>query len=111
VVNNPQDEIVQHCLSRGFKDGDSFSGHKFRPEAMEKLFRQKTFDKFFIYLELGPHNGIPQGIRGDFMTFTAPYGKILLTEGSDERSNTIGRSNLLPPPHADRSTMVVMAAS
>jgi tyrosinase len=38
VVNNPHDKLVQHCLSRGFKDGDSFSGHKFRPEAMERLF-------------------------------------------------------------------------
>ncbi|PMD44600.1 Di-copper centre-containing protein [Hyaloscypha variabilis F] len=74
VVNNPEDKILQHCLSRGFKDGkNGFSGHKFRPEAMERLWRQKTYDKFFLYLELGPHNGIPQGIQGDFMTFTAPY--------------------------------------
>ena len=82
VVNNPEDKIVQHCLSRGFKDGkNGFSGHKFRPEAMERLWRQKTYDKFFLYLELGPHNGIPQGIQGDFMTFTAPYGKSLGKKG------------------------------
>lgn len=75
VVNNPKDELVPHCLSRGFRDGDSFSGHKFRPDAINRMFRQKSFDKFFLFLELGPHNGIPQGIRGDFATFTAPYGK------------------------------------
>jgi hypothetical protein len=109
-VNNPHDELVQHCLSRGFKDGDRFSGHKFRPEAMERLWRQKTYDKFFLYLELGPHNGIQKGIQGDFMTFTAPYGKFLMTEGSDETTHVRNRSPFLPSPYADRSTVVAVAA-
>jgi tyrosinase len=96
VVNNPKDKLVPHCLSRGFRDGDTFSGHKFRPEAMSKMFRQTSFDKFFLYLDLGPHNGIPQGIRGDFATFTAPYGKLKFSkragEGYHSSSSIIPRS-------------------
>jgi hypothetical protein len=33
------------------------------------------YETFFLATENGPHNTIPNGIRGDFYSFTAPYGK------------------------------------
>jgi tyrosinase len=78
IFTNPNDELLPRCLSRGFADGDTFSGAKFSPEVMTELFSKTTFDEFLFYLEKVPHNGIPLGIQGDFLTYTAPYGKILL---------------------------------
>lgn len=81
IFENPNDELLPRCLSRGFADGDTFSGDLFSPEVMKELFSKTTFDDFLFYLERTPHNGIPLGIRGDFLTYTAPYGKDLLVNG------------------------------
>jgi hypothetical protein len=75
IFENPNDELLPRCLSRGFADGATFSGDLFSPEVMKELFSKTTFDDFLFYLERTPHNGIPLGIRGDFLTYTAPYGK------------------------------------
>ncbi len=36
---------------------------------------QDSFFNFSLALEKGPHNAIPNGIGGDFLTFEAPSGK------------------------------------
>lgn len=64
-----------HCLSRGFHAGDTLGGlpgAEVRPEAIEEVLRQPDYGSFFLALEHGPHNEIPNGIRGDFIKFTAP---------------------------------------
>lgn len=70
-----------HCLSRGFGNGtDSeagFDGYGVRPEAIEQVLSISEYEDFFLAVENGPHNVIPNGIRGDFYEFTAPYGKIV----------------------------------
>lgn len=60
-----------HCLSRGFSE---FSGRDARPEAVEEIMKQNEYEKFFLAVENGPHNVVPVGVRGDFYSFTAPYG-------------------------------------
>jgi tyrosinase len=32
------------------------------------------YEAFFLAVENGPHNIAPLGIKGDFDSFTAPYG-------------------------------------
>ncbi|KAF4637011.1 hypothetical protein G7Y89_g1074 [Cudoniella acicularis] len=69
-----------HCLSRGFGDGINdkgvFSGAGVRPEVVEKIMRQPDYEKFFLAVENGPHSTIPNGVRGDFFSFTAPYDPV-----------------------------------
>ena len=60
-----------HCLSRGFTA--NFSGYGVRPEAVEAVGRETEYSDFFLAMENGPHNVIPNEIRGDFYQFTAPY--------------------------------------
>jgi tyrosinase len=64
-----------HCLSRGFTDGDvkgRLPGDKVQPAIIEEILRQLDFESFFLKLEKGPHNQIPNGIKGDFIKFIAP---------------------------------------
>lgn len=67
-----------HCLSRGFTDGHghngSISGDGVHPEQLEDILSQKDFESFFWSLEKGPHDLIPNGVRGDFFSLTAPNG-------------------------------------
>lgn len=70
---NSNDHI--HCLSCGFTDGNvkgRLPGDKVQPAAIEEILRQSDFESFFMKLEKGPHNQIPNGIKGDFIKFTAP---------------------------------------
>ena len=70
-----------HCLSRGFGNGDKegeFSGIGVRPEVVENILKQDSYEKFFLDFENGPHSVIPNGVRGDFFSFTAPYGMYLI---------------------------------
>ncbi|KAK2783853.1 hypothetical protein FQN53_008915 [Emmonsiellopsis sp. PD_33] len=63
-----------HCLTRFF-DEDWF-GHYMNPAALEKVMAATTYEDFFLALEMGPHDIIPTGIRGDFTSFTAPNDPI-----------------------------------
>lgn len=68
-------ENSKHCLSRGFTDGNvkgRLAGDMVRPAVIEEVLRQPEYANFFMKLEKGPHNQIPNGIRGDFFKFTAP---------------------------------------
>lgn len=70
-----------HCLSRGFWNNDTgthgvLAGDKVQPAAVEAVLNLPTYEEFFLALESGPHNQIPNGIRGDFMSFTAPNDPI-----------------------------------
>ncbi|KAL1311897.1 hypothetical protein AAFC00_001969 [Neodothiora populina] len=64
-----------HCLSRGFWDGQELGrlpGSDVSPRAIEAILSQADYESFFLALEHGPHNVIPNSIRGDFLKFTAP---------------------------------------
>ncbi|WQF83004.1 Putative tyrosinase copper-binding domain, di-copper centre-containing domain superfamily [Colletotrichum destructivum] len=68
-------EDDRHCLSRGFTDGKvlgRLNGDKVKPAVIEEILRQPDYASFFVKLEDGPHNQIPNGIQGDFIKFTAP---------------------------------------
>ena len=70
-------EEKSHCLSRGFLGGaelEQTSARRLKPEAIEEVLSATNYELFNLGLEHGPHNGIPYGVRGDFLKFTAPYG-------------------------------------
>lgn len=70
---NPDDH--DHCLSRAFADGKTrgiLPGDQVRPAVVEEILSQADYKSFFLQLEKGPHNQIPNGIGGDFLKFTAP---------------------------------------
>lgn len=64
--------VRPHCLSRGFTD---FPGRNASPAVVQTILEEKDYESFFLGVENGPHNVAPNGIRGDFYSFTAPYGK------------------------------------
>jgi tyrosinase len=66
------DEYDPHCLTRLFEE--DWFGHYMNPEAMEDIMKSETYADFFLAVEMGPHDIIPMGIRGDFTSFTAPNG-------------------------------------
>jgi hypothetical protein len=47
------------------------------PEALEGIMNKTSYADFFLAVEMGPHDIIPMGIRGDFTDFTAPNGMFL----------------------------------
>ncbi|PYI34945.1 Di-copper centre-containing protein [Aspergillus indologenus CBS 114.80] len=69
-----------HCLSRGFTDGEGHYGHipgeEVHPDRIQEILNQDDYTSFFFALEKGPHDTIPNGIRGDFFSFTAPYDPV-----------------------------------
>lgn len=68
-----------HCLSRGFIDGEvrgKLPGHELQPISIGWILDRPDYEQFFMALESGPHNQIPNSIRGDFHTFTAPNDPI-----------------------------------
>lgn len=70
--------VQPHCLSRGFRN-DSFTStlqSLISPENVEETLSQPNYASFFQAFETGPHNAIPQFVSGDFLTFTAPNGKL-----------------------------------
>jgi tyrosinase len=71
-------EYGPHCLSRGFiinnEDRttlDMLHG-LVSPARVAQTLEQPDYAAFFEDFESGSHNAIPQFIRGDFLTFTAP---------------------------------------
>ncbi|KFA76950.1 hypothetical protein S40288_05207 [Stachybotrys chartarum IBT 40288] len=67
-------EYSPHCLTRWFYD--DWVEHFLNPESIEEILASDTYSKFFIALEMGPHDIIPGDLRGDFTTFTAPNDPI-----------------------------------
>lgn len=70
--------IEPHCLSRNFRNDSApghFTGHFLRPDIMDIVLNRDDFSRFVLDLEGAPHNTIPAGIRGDFLSFTAPAGE------------------------------------
>ncbi|OHW95205.1 tyrosinase central domain containing protein [Colletotrichum incanum] len=63
-----------HCLARSFNE--DWYAHYMNPEALEKVMAATSYEDFFLALEMGPHDIIPLGIRGDFTSFTAPNDPI-----------------------------------
>jgi len=84
-----------HCLSRGFWDGQKegfLSGSGISPQAIEQIMALPDYESFFLALEHGPHNVIPNSVRGDFFEVHCPL-----------------RSSIFPPSHPARQTMVAVA--
>ncbi|RFU31128.1 hypothetical protein B7463_g5224, partial [Scytalidium lignicola] len=67
-------ETKRHCLSRGFQDEGlrGYSGEGVSPAALEEVLSKNDYVSFFSALEEGPHDTIPNMIRGDFWLLTAP---------------------------------------
>ena len=99
-----------HCLSRGFLQGEAYNtevGSKVKPSAIDSILDAHNYQDFNLGLEDGPHLGIPFGVRGDFLQFTAPYGKHIL---SMVFSNVkVYRSVVLPPSYPSGSSLVDLA--
>ena len=69
-------EYVPHCLARGFATGSRLEqlSQMIRPQALEELFKDSSYNAFNLGLENGPHIAIPRIIQGDFEMLTAPSG-------------------------------------
>ncbi|KAH6695254.1 hypothetical protein F5X68DRAFT_186745 [Plectosphaerella plurivora] len=59
-----------HCLTRWFSE--DWYGRYMNPGSLEKVMAANNYADFFLALEMGPHDIIPMGVRGDFTSFTAP---------------------------------------
>ena len=74
-------DVKPHCLSRNFRNDTGsghFTGHLIRPQLIESILNEDDLLLFTLKLESGPHNTIPSGIRGDFLSFNAPAGRLAL---------------------------------
>ncbi|KAK3996622.1 tyrosinase [Cladorrhinum sp. PSN332] len=65
-------ETNPHCLSRGFRYGDK-PIEALSPDAVGKVLEAEDYKSFLLGIENGAHNAIPNAVRGDFFSFTAPY--------------------------------------
>ncbi|KAK4164428.1 tyrosinase [Cladorrhinum sp. PSN259] len=61
-----------HCLSRGFNYSNS-PIEALSPAAVERVLEAKDYKSFLLGIENGAHNAIPNAVKGDFFSFTAPY--------------------------------------
>jgi hypothetical protein len=69
--------VETHCFSRNFRNNTKnghFTGHLIRPDLITKTMVEEDLLLFTLKLESGPHNTIPFGIRGDFLSFNTPAG-------------------------------------
>jgi len=69
-----------HCLARGFATGSKLEqlSQMFRPQALEELFKETSYNSFNLGLENGPHIAIPRIIQGDFEMLTAPSDPVFI---------------------------------
>ncbi|KAH8804897.1 hypothetical protein F5884DRAFT_859514 [Xylogone sp. PMI_703] len=67
-------ETQSHCLTRSFQDEGlrGYSGEGVSPAAIEEVLSKEDYASFFSAIEEGPHDTIPNMIRGDFWYLTAP---------------------------------------
>nr|A0A142I737.1 RecName: Full=Tyrosinase-like protein phomQ1'; AltName: Full=Phomopsin biosynthesis cluster protein Q1' [Diaporthe leptostromiformis]AMR44289.1 tyrosinase [Diaporthe leptostromiformis] len=76
--HNHDVEYGPHCLSRGFiiNNDDRTTLDMLHglvsPSRVAQTLDKPDYIAFFEDFESGPHNAIPQFIRGDFLTFSAP---------------------------------------
>lgn len=70
----------KHCLSRGFQDDNfhNYSGRNVQPDAIEALLEVDNYEELYEGVEAGPHDTIPNMVRGDFFLLSAPNGKTLI---------------------------------
>jgi tyrosinase len=69
---------IQHCLSRGFRDGETVGrlpGTSYSPESVGRILRESTYKDFVRDVEYYLHNTMHQSIAGDFKAMTAANGK------------------------------------
>lgn len=70
----------QHCLSRGFRDGEvlgQLPGHVFAPNAVGEIIRKSSYKEFVQDIEYRLHNVMHAAIAGDFLALTAANGMSL----------------------------------
>lgn len=69
-------ETIPHCLTRGFETKGLFgySGQGVSPAALDAVLAHEDHWSFWLSVEEGPHDTIPNLIRGDFFLLTAPNG-------------------------------------
>ncbi|CAK4025333.1 Di-copper centre-containing [Lecanosticta acicola] len=60
------------CLSRKFAQGTTFNASHLSSRYVSVTLSKKTYADFLLAMEDGPHDDIPQGVRGTFMSFYAP---------------------------------------
>ncbi|ATY60946.1 di-copper centre [Cordyceps militaris] len=66
--------FTQHCLARGFHDGETMgrlSGEAYKPEKMGEILREPTYKGFARQLEIYLHGSLHQSVNGDFQAMTA----------------------------------------
>jgi len=71
---------VRHCLSRGFRDGNTtgrLPSSPFSPEAIGKIVRKPTYKEFVKDVEYRLHNTMHTSIAGDFLALTAANGTLI----------------------------------
>ena len=74
-------EFLPHCLCRGFASATDDKKIVEKLQALvskdfvEETLQAPDYGSFFKKFEQGAHNAIPQFIKGDWITFTAPNGK------------------------------------
>ncbi|KAH7391523.1 hypothetical protein BKA64DRAFT_756677 [Cadophora sp. MPI-SDFR-AT-0126] len=64
----------QHCLSRGFRDGEMegrLPSEPFSPESIGGMMRNETYGGFIRRVEFLLHNRMHEAIGGDFLALTA----------------------------------------
>lgn len=105
------------------------NGEEISPENIEEVMQVDDYDTFVAQMESKVHDTIPFGIGGDFETFTAPYGKFIVSfyfvcciclldfptsnfrfspqKSNETLFNNVHRSTVLPTSHTTRSTLVV----
>ncbi|KAM3433970.1 hypothetical protein MY4824_005703 [Beauveria thailandica] len=66
--------FTQHCLSRGFHDGETMgrlSGEAYKPDTIGRILREPTYQGFERQLEIYLHGSLHQSVNGDFKAMTA----------------------------------------
>lgn len=69
--------FTQHCISRGFHDGETMgrlSGEAYKPEKIGAILREPTYEGFGRQLEIYLHGSLHQSVNGDFKAMTAANG-------------------------------------
>ena len=95
----------QHCISRGFHDGEtmgSLPGGAYSPEKIGEILRKSTYLEFVREVEIYLHGSLHQSVNGDFKAMTAANG--IFHELEDQHffaaSLTMHRSSILCAPCA-----------
>lgn len=62
------------CLSRNFTLGTTFNASHLDPQHVKQVLSKDGYYEMLMALERGPHNDIPLGFQGTFLTLYAPAG-------------------------------------